>query len=104
MKHPPKTGYTVYTKELTEEAHVWDKQSGELKGILGKAESLRMDRVEAGIFQLLVTAYGPLINHVMDRCREGERHTEEIAKALGDIANKYSDAEDSGDRLFKEKF
>lgn len=104
MKHPRATGYTVYTKELTEEAHVWDKQSGELKGVVNKAESLRMDRTEAGIFQVLVTAYGPLVNHVMARCREGQQRTEEIAKALGEVAKRYSEAEKDGDRLFKEKF
>jgi hypothetical protein len=104
LKHPHTTGYTVHTKELTEEAHVWDKQSGKLKSIMSEADGLRMDRIEAGVFQLLVTAYGPLIEHVMDRCREGQQHTEEIAKALGEVANKYSEAEKDGDELFKEKF
>ena len=101
---PPPPGYTVHTKELRDEAAVWEAQSGQLKQVVEKADSLRMNRIQAGIFQLLVTSYGPVIEQVMARCREGQQRTEEIARALREVAAAYEKAEADGEGLFKQKF
>ncbi|GAB3983192.1 hypothetical protein GCM10029978_089130 [Actinoallomurus acanthiterrae] len=99
-----KNGYSVHTGELRDEARVWDKQSGELSGIAGKIEELRIKRVEAGIFQLFITAYGKAAHEVGARCQEGHQRTEEIAQSLRDVATAYEKAESEGEQLFKKRF
>ncbi len=103
MSHPS-DGYTVHTKELRDEAGIWDQQSAELSRVAGLAESLRMDRLSAGIFQILVTSYGPVIDQVMARCKEGQRCTEDIANALLAVARGYGNAEADGEALFRQRF
>lgn len=99
-----KSGYSVHTKELRDEAGVWDKQSGELGAIAGKIEELHFNRVEAGIFQLFITAYGKAAHEVAGRCHEGHQRTADIAQSLRDVAAAYEKAESEGVQLFKKRF
>jgi hypothetical protein len=103
MSHPS-GGYTVHTNELRDEARVWDQQGEELGRIVGLAEGLRTDRLSAGIFQIFVTAYGPVIDQVTARCREGQHCMDDIADALLAVARGYGKAEAEGEALFRERF
>ena len=100
----PTPGYSVHTKELRGEAGIWDDQSSQLKEIVEKAEGLRFNHVQAGIFQLLVTAYGPAIDQIIARCSEGQQRVAEIAKVLRDVSDEYDKAEKEGEQLFKSRF
>ncbi|GAA4625808.1 hypothetical protein GCM10023196_031430 [Actinoallomurus vinaceus] len=99
-----KNWFSVHTKELRKEAGVWDKQSSELKGVANKSEALRIDRYEAGVFQLFITAYGEAVHEMMARCEEGHQRTAEIANALREVASAYDKAESEGEQLFKKIF
>jgi hypothetical protein len=102
-KHP-QSGYSVHTKELRDEAGVWDRQSAELKDIAGKSEALRINRFEAGIFQVFITVYGGAVHEVITRCDEGHSCTAEIAKSLREVAAAYEHAESEGQQLFTKRF
>jgi hypothetical protein len=55
---PSKQELQVATDALRAEAGIWDHQSDQLAAIVGEVEGLRLRRLEAGIFQLIVSAYG----------------------------------------------
>lgn len=103
MSHPLQ-GYTVHTGELRDEARIWSEQGGNLGRIVHDRDGLRIDREEAGIFQLVITSYGPLLDHVVARCDEGRHRMEEIAGALQAVARGYDETEREGERLFGARF
>lgn len=98
------SGYTVHTNEVRNEAGIWDAQSGELSRIAKQVETLRMNHITAGIFQLFVDSYDSVIDQVSARCNEGQQRTEEIANALRGVASGYDKAESEGVKLFKQRF
>jgi Excreted virulence factor EspC, type VII ESX diderm len=83
----------VATGTLRSEAGVWDHESGQLQAITTKAEGLRMNRLEAGIFQLMVSAYEKVVEQVQNRCGEGRQRMSEVASTLRQVADTY-DRED----------
>ena len=93
MPPPSAQEVAVATGTLRSEAGVWDHESGQLKTITSKAESLRMNRFEAGVFQVIVSAYESVVEQVQHRCDEGQQRMAEIANTLRQVANTY-DAED----------
>jgi uncharacterized protein YukE len=52
-----------------------------------------MNRVEAGIFQIVFSAYEDSVNQISARCSEGQHRMEEIADALVKNANAYDNTE-----------
>src|SRR5215475_4326048 len=54
-------GVKVATDALRTEAGVWDQQSGQMDAIATKVDGLRFNRLEAGVFQLVVGPYGELV-------------------------------------------
>lgn len=98
------SGYTVHSNELRNEVSIWETQSDDLGKIAKKVETLRTDRVSAGIFQVLVSSYGSVIDQISARCNEGQQRTEEIANALRRVASGYDKAESDGVELFKQRF
>jgi hypothetical protein len=85
----------VCTTALRAEAASWDRQSDRLAGIAVRADGLHWGRIEAGIFQVVVSTYDSVVDWVAARCGEGRRRTSDIATALRDVANGY-DATDRG--------
>lgn len=81
------------TDALRTDARMWDKQSAEMGRIHSEVESLRMTRIEAGVFQVVLSAYDEAINQISDRCTEGRDRMEEIASALIKNANAYDNRE-----------
>jgi len=70
------------TDELRGEARIWEDQSAAMGQIAAKAESLDLTRLEAGIFQLIVSPYNSVVHQVTARCREGQQAMSDIAETL----------------------
>jgi hypothetical protein len=91
---PDRHEVQVATSTLRAEAQVWDHESRQLAATAARAEALDLNRVEAGIFQLLVSAHNSVVTQVASRCREGRQQTAQIAATLRQVATTY-DTEDA---------
>ncbi|MET8677222.1 hypothetical protein ABZW18_06450 [Streptomyces sp. NPDC004647] len=89
----PKQVRTV-TDALRIDARMWDEQSATLGSITHALDGLRMTRIEAGVFQVIFSAYEEALNVVSDRCAEGQDRMAEIASALIKNARAYDNNED----------
>ncbi|WP_314173887.1 hypothetical protein [Streptomyces winkii] len=78
---------------IRREARTWDKSAEALKEVEQRVELLRMTRTEAGVFQILFTAYDKAVTQVSDRCREGGAEMGKIADALFKTATAYEENE-----------
>ncbi|GAA2918382.1 hypothetical protein GCM10020221_13350 [Streptomyces thioluteus] len=83
----------VITDGIRNDARMWDAQSTTLGGIHGTVEGLRMTRLEAGLFQILVSAYTDAVNQVSARTAEGRDRAKEVADALAVNAKAYDNHE-----------
>ncbi len=83
----------VATDALRTEAGVWDAQSGQLDTIRSKVAELTFSRLEAGIFQILVSVNDDLVAHVTARCGEGTTEMAAIATTLRSVADTYDTEE-----------
>ncbi|MFG2598969.1 hypothetical protein ACPXCP_22695 [Streptomyces sp. DT20] len=81
------------TDALRTEAGMWDKQSASMGEVARAADGMRLTRLEAGLFQLVVTNYNGAIDHISARCSEGESRMAEVADALIKNANAYDNHE-----------
>ncbi|MGH3620917.1 MAG: hypothetical protein ACRDQ5_03890 [Sciscionella sp.] len=93
MAPPSKRSIEVATTSLRQEAGTWDQESGQMGQVVGKAEALRLDRIEAGLFQIIVDAYRGVIDQVTARSKEGQRRMTEIGNTLHQVANTYDQEE-----------
>ena len=89
-------GFEVATETLRTEAGVWDSQGTQMGSIATKVDGVRFNHFEAGVFQLIVGAYGDLVNQVHDRCQESVQRMKEIADTLRQVAKTYDEEERSG--------
>ena len=94
MPPPDKHEVVVATETLRTEADMWLHNGDQLQAIAGKADGLRMSRMEAGVFQLLVSAHDEIADQITARCREGQQRMTAIATTLHQVADTY-DAEDA---------
>lgn len=83
----------VVVEALRSEAITWDENSGVVGQISSDVESLRMSRLQAGIFQIMVTAYNDAVDVVQSRCSEGTTNLADIATALRANADAYENQE-----------
>ncbi|WNI31233.1 hypothetical protein [Streptomyces sp. ITFR-6] len=81
------------TDALRSEAGMWDKQSVSMGEVSRAADGMRLTRLEAGLFQLVVSNYNEAIDHISARCSEGESRMAEVADALIKNANAYDNHE-----------
>jgi len=91
MPPPSREQVTVATNVLRTEAGEWDRQSAAMSAIASKVAGMELGRVEAGLFQLIVSPYNQLVEHVEQRCREGEAAMTEIATTLRKVADTYDE-------------
>lgn len=84
----------VITKELRNEARMWDEQAQKMGNAHHAVEGMRLTRIEAGLFQVIFTAYHDAINHISQRSREGQQCMGDIADALRENAKIYDRGED----------
>jgi hypothetical protein len=101
MPPPTKHDIKVATDSLRTAAGVWDRQSDVLATLARQVEGLRMDRGDAGIFQVMVSTYQDTVQLIADRCSEGHRRTAEIADALRAAARTYDEEERKGEHAFR---
>ncbi|MEU2250120.1 hypothetical protein [Streptomyces sp. NPDC019224] len=83
----------VITDGLRTDAAMWDEQSNAMKAVHDAVEGTRMNRLQAGVFQLLVSAYGAVVDQVSERSAEGEVQMAAVATALYKNAKAYDDHE-----------
>lgn len=93
MAPPSKDQVKVATDALRTEASAWDRQSSALGKIVGQANGLRLDRVEAGIFQIIFNTYSSVVDQVTARCGEGQQRTTDVANTLHQVADTYDEEE-----------
>lgn len=88
---PPPTAdqIRVATEALRTEAGVWDTQAAQMNRIGPTAEGLRLNRIEAGLFQVIFDTYGQVIEQVIGRANEGGQRMTEIATTLRSVADTY---------------
>jgi hypothetical protein len=94
MAAPSETQIKVATAALRAEAGMWDQQAATAGRIAVQAAELALDRLEAGIFQIIVDAYRSVIDQVGARSREGQQRMAGIAQTLRQVAQTY-DAEEA---------
>jgi len=94
-------GVKVATDALRTEAGVWDQQSGQMDAIATKVDGLRFNRLEAGVFQLVVGPYGELVDQVYGRTHEAGQRMKEIADTLRQVAKTYETEELDGSHRLK---
>lgn len=83
----------VVTRSLGLAAHVWDQQATALEAASARVSVMNMNRMEAGIFQIIVAPYDAVVAQVSARCEEGSHSMHGIASALELSARTYSQAE-----------
>ncbi|MEJ3742795.1 type VII secretion target [Actinomycetes bacterium KLBMP 9797] len=89
MTQPTPREVSVATDALRTEAAQWDDQSLAIAAVATKVGGLALNRIEAGLFQLLVGPYNELVTAVRSRCQEGQAAMTEIATTLRSAADTY---------------
>jgi hypothetical protein len=83
----------VIATSLGNAAGVWDQQAAALRSASARAGEMTLNRLEAGIFQIIVGPYDAVVAQVSARCEEGSSSLHRIASALELAADEYSEAE-----------
>lgn len=89
MTPPDPHSITVATDALRRDASLWDDQSCAMRDIAARAESLRLNRIQAGLFQVVFDAYTTVIDQVVARSREGSDRMGAIRDTLHATADTY---------------
>ena len=101
MAPPSKDHVRVATDALRAEASIWDQQSSALGKIVGQANGLRLERVEAGIFQIIFDTYSSVVDQVTARCGEGQQRMSDVANTLHQVADTYDEEDAANLHLLK---
>lgn len=72
---------------------MWDKQSADMAKVGSQVETLRLNRVEAGLFQMVFDTYTAVIDQVISRSGEGAQRMGEVATTLRQVADTYEQEE-----------
>jgi uncharacterized protein YukE len=94
-------GVKVATDALRTEAGVWEQQSGQMESIATTVDDVRFNRLEAGVFQLVVGPYRELVDQVHGRTQEAVQRMKEIADTLRQVAKTYEAEELDGSHKLK---
>ncbi|MGH3696539.1 MAG: hypothetical protein ACRDRX_21535 [Pseudonocardiaceae bacterium] len=89
MARPGNGQIDVITDALRKDARIWDDEATETGRIHPKAEELRLNRIEAGLFQVIFDTYGDVIDQVIARSSEGQQRMTEIGSTLRTVAETY---------------
>jgi hypothetical protein len=96
MAPPSSQQIQIATKALRAEATIWDDQSRTMEKITPKVEGLRLNRIQAGLFQLIVSEYERAIDLIELRADEGRQAMANVATTLHTVADTY-DQEEAAD-------
>ncbi|MDT3398185.1 hypothetical protein RKE29_16305 [Streptomyces sp. B1866] len=83
----------VITDAIRTDARMWDQQSVTLGEIHTAVEGFRINRLEAGLFQVFHSAYMSAVDQISARVGEGRDRMREVADALVKNAKAYDDHE-----------
>lgn len=89
MVQPGNGQIDVITDALRKDAQIWDDEAAATGNILPKAEELRLNRIEAGLFQVIFDTYHNVIDQVISRSSEGKLRMTEIGSTLRATADAY---------------
>jgi uncharacterized protein YukE len=89
MTQPTPHEVHAATEALRTEAKQWDDRSVAIGAVATKVAGMELGRVEAGLFQLIVSPYNDVVNAVQSRCQEGQTAMTEIARTLRSAADTY---------------
>lgn len=95
MGKPSKEEVEWSLSALRDHAKDWDTASNDLQDIIGKVHGLRVNRIEAGLFQSLVNTVNSTVQRVNDRCSEGVKETKAVGEALLKVARVYEEEEEA---------
>lgn len=93
MAPPTADQVQVAIQALRHEASVWDHEAEATGSVPAKAEGLRLNRIEAGLFQVIFDTYGQVIDQVIARTNEGRQQMTDIANTLRSVADTYEQEE-----------
>ncbi|MGK8501026.1 hypothetical protein [Nocardia asiatica] len=86
--------FRVAVDSLRADAGVWNRGSATMSDLKGKMDALTFNRLQAGLFQLIVNANDELVTKMSDRSAEASQRFTEIADTLRFCADTY-EAEDA---------
>lgn len=89
MAPPDKDHVRVITEALRKEATVWDDEATNMGKIAPHVEGLRLNRIQAGLFQVIFNTYGEVIDQVIARSNEGKQRMTEVGSTLRSVADTY---------------
>jgi hypothetical protein len=104
MPPPSRQQVVVATDALRREANDWDHQSVAVAAISQKVTGLELGRVEAGLFQLIVSPYNEVVATVADRCREGQAAITEVAATLRIVADTYEEEDRNNEHRIRDLY
>ncbi|MCE7001634.1 hypothetical protein LWC34_02080 [Kibdelosporangium philippinense] len=93
MAPPTADQVKVAIEALRQEAGVWDQEADTTGNIATAAEELRLNRIEAGLFQVIFDTYSQVIDQVIARANEGKTQMTEVADTLRSVADTYEQEE-----------
>lgn len=91
MTQPTQREVDVAVETLRTEAGIWDQQSHQLQAIVSGVGELRLSRIEAGVFQLIVSPYDAVVDQITACCAEGVQQMTRIASTLRTAADVYEE-------------
>lgn len=80
---------------LEKEARKWDAEAPTLSTISNTLSDLELTRTEAGLFQIMFSAYEACRSQVEDRAREGNTEFTTMADTLNEISKAFTDLDAS---------
>ncbi|MEO5853574.1 MAG: hypothetical protein ABIQ15_13780 [Nocardioides sp.] len=80
---------------LNKESRLWSEEAPQLDWIETTLASMSLSRTEAGIFQIMYTAYEDCRSVVEGRAREGAAEFRLMGEVLLDISKAYQDADEA---------
>jgi hypothetical protein len=83
----------VVTGSLHRVAQIWDQEATAIGSITPKVDGMSFGRLQAGVFQLIVSPYDKLVEAVAQRCAEGRTEMQDIASTLLTNARNYAQTE-----------
>jgi hypothetical protein len=92
--------FDVGIEALRQDVRIWDNQSDQMKQAVQLVDGLAMDRLQAGIFQVFVSAYQDAVREVSARADEAGAAMVSIASTLAGVANQYQQQESANTGRF----
>ncbi|WP_433790598.1 type VII secretion target [Actinoplanes sp. CA-252034] len=101
MSQPTSGEVHIACEALRRESVQWDSQGERLRIVSATAAEFEFNRVEAGLFQVMVGAYNDVINAVSARCSEGATAMAEVAATLRRAADVYEAEDRAGEHRIR---